>query len=71
LIPINQDLLTTPVTRIFIDLIIEFLAATIDTSVYLKEERLYEAFRLFDKVLFPLINRTEAEKLVQMKLRKS
>lgn len=27
----------------------EFLAATIDTRVYLKNERLYEAFRNFDK----------------------
>jgi hypothetical protein len=33
----------------------EFLAATIDTSLYLKEERLYEAFRIFDKV-FTIIN---------------
>ncbi len=28
----------------------EFLAATIDTNTYLKEERLYEAFKIFDKV---------------------
>jgi calcium-dependent protein kinase len=28
----------------------EFLAATIDKNIYLKEEKLYEAFRLFDKV---------------------
>jgi calcium-dependent protein kinase len=27
----------------------EFLAATMDEKVYLKEERLYEAFRMFDK----------------------
>jgi len=27
----------------------EFLAATIDQKLYLKEERLYEAFRAFDK----------------------
>jgi len=29
---------------------LEFLAATMDKSVFLKQEKLYEAFRLFDKV---------------------
>jgi len=27
----------------------EFLAATMESCVYLKEEKLYSAFRLFDK----------------------
>ena len=35
---------------------LEFLAATMDKSVFLKQEKLYEAFRLFDKVMMMNFN---------------
>lgn len=43
---------------------IEFLAATIDTKLYLKEERLYEAFRVFDKDNSGKISSDEIKKVL-------
>jgi len=43
----------------------EFLAASIDTNLYLKEERLYEAFRIFDKDGSGKISADEIKKVLQ------
>jgi calcium-dependent protein kinase len=43
----------------------EFLAATIDKKVYMKEERLYEAFRAFDKDGSGKISRDEIKKVMK------
>lgn len=49
----------------FFLILLEFLAATMDTKVYLKEERLYEAFRLFDKDGSGKISAGEIRKVLQ------
>ena len=45
-----MEQLTIQVTLLhYIPYIQEFLAATMERSLYLKEEKLYAAFKLFDK----------------------
>lgn len=48
---------------------IEFLAATIDTNLYLKEERLYEAFRIFDKDGSGKISADEIKKVLKTEVK--
>lgn len=43
----------------------EFLAATIDKKVYMKEERLYEAFRAFDRDNSGKISKEEVKKVMK------
>jgi len=45
------------------------LAATIDTNLYLKEERLYEAFRIFDKDGSGKISADEIKKVLKTEVK--
>ena len=44
----------------------EFLAATLDEKIYLKEQRLFEVFRAFDKDESGKISKEELMKLLQI-----
>ena len=45
------------------------MAATIDTNLYLKEERLYEAFRIFDKDGSGKISADEIKKVLKTEVK--
>lgn len=44
----------------------EFIAASLDQKIYLKEERLYEAFRIFDKDNSGKISKDEIKKVLHL-----
>jgi len=44
----------------------EFLASTIDKKIYLKEEKLYDAFRAFDKDNSGKLSKTEVKEILKI-----